>query len=189
VAAEGLFAFLGAVDDELARHAGKGETLVLYLIGRSALILGYGLQLMTKDVDVIEVTNSRLFTLAVEVFKKGGAGHAGHGFYLEAVSSGLPPLPIGFERRCVDVPGPWVVIQPKRPEAHDLVVTKLRRFHAGDREDVQMLCDTGEVELGTLRERFNLAYAFSDMDDPKVEAAVANLESVAAYLVGRRRVL
>ncbi len=186
---EGVFAFLEAVDDELAGHAGEGETLDLHLIGRSALILGYGLRLMTKDVDVVEVAGSPLFTLAVEVFRKGGAGHTGHGFYLEAVSSGLPPLPIGFERRCVDVPGPWLVIRPKRLEAHDLVVTKLKRFHAGDREDVQILCDTGELEIGRLRERFELAHAFSDRDDPKVEAAFANLGRVEDYLEGRRRVL
>lgn len=59
------------------------------------------------------------------------------------------------------------------------MVTKLKRFHAGDREDVQMLCDTGQVGIGTLRERFGLAHASSDMDDPKVEAVVANPESVA----------
>jgi hypothetical protein len=189
MAAEGVFGFLRAVDDELVRQADEGETLDLYLIGRSALILGYGLRLMTKDVDVVETTGSRLFTLAIEEFKKGRARHAGHGFYLEAVSSGLPPLPIGFEKQCVPVPGPWRVIRPMRPEANDLVVTKLKRFHAGDREDVQMLCDTGEVEIGTLRERFDLAHLFSDMDDPRVKAALANLDTVAEYLEGRRQAL
>jgi hypothetical protein len=189
MSAEGVLGFLKAVDDELARHADEGETLELYLIGRSALILGYGLRLMTKDVDLVETTGSRLFTLAVEEFKKGNDRHAGHGFYLEAVSSGLPPMPIGFEKRCVQVPGPWCVIRLKRPDAHDLVVTKLKQFHAGDREDVQMLCDTGEVEIGTLRERFDLAHVFSDMDDPRVKAALANLDTVAEYLEGRRQSL
>jgi Nucleotidyltransferase of unknown function (DUF6036) len=117
MAAEGMLGFLKAIDDELARHADEGETLELYLIGRSALILGYGLRLMTKDVDVVEMAGSRLFTLAVEEFKKGGAGHARYGFYLEAVSSGLPPMPIGFQKRCVQVPGPWRVIRPMRPGA------------------------------------------------------------------------
>lgn len=189
MAADDVLAFLGAIDVELSRHAAGGETLDLYLIGRSALILGYGLRLMTKDVDVVEVKASRLLTVAVEVFKRGGTGHTGHGFYLEAVSSGFPPVPAGFETRCVDVPGPWRVIRPKRPEANDLVITKLKRFHAGDRDDVQILCDTGEVEIGILRERFDLAHAFSDMDDPKVEAASANLEAVGDYLEGRRRSL
>jgi hypothetical protein len=127
MAAEEILAFLGAIDTELAQHAGEGETLDLYLIGRSALILGYGVRLMTKDVDVVEVEPSRLLTVAIEMFKKGGLGHTGHGLYLEAVSSGLPPIPIGSQERCVEVAGPWRVIRPKRPEPHDLVVTKLKR--------------------------------------------------------------
>jgi hypothetical protein len=189
VAVDELVAFLGAVDAELVRHAGAGETLDLHLLGRSALILGYGVRLMTRDVDVVDAAGSRLLGVAVRVFGKGGPGHRGHGFYLEAVSSGLPPLPIGFQGRCVAVPGPWRVIRPRRPEASDLVVTKLRRFHAGDREDVVILCDTGEVDEETLRERFDLAYAFSDRGDPGVERAVAHPEAVVDYLTGRRRAL
>ena len=77
------------------------------------------------------------------------------------------------------------MIRPRRPEAHDLVVSKLRRFHAGDREDVGIRCDAGEVRAEVLRERFDLAYAFSDRDDPKVEAAAARLEAVVDYLAGR----
>jgi hypothetical protein len=189
MAAEALLAFLGAVDAEVARHAVEGETLDLYLLGRSALILGYGVRLMTKDVDVVDDAGSRLLPIAVQEFTRGGARHAGLGLYLEAVSSGLPPLPIGYQGRCVDVPGPWRVIRPRRPEAHDLVVTKLRRFHAGDREDVRILCDAGVVDEGVLRERFDLAFAFSDQDDPQVVTAKANLGRVADYLAGRRRVL
>lgn len=71
MAADEVLVFLGAVDTELARHASEGETLDLHLIGRAALILGYGLRLMTKDVDVVEVEGSRLLGVAVAVFKKG----------------------------------------------------------------------------------------------------------------------
>jgi hypothetical protein len=65
----------------------------------------------------------------------------------------------------------------------------LGRFHAGDREDVVILSDTGEVDEVTLRERFDLAYAFSDWADPGVERAVSHLEAVVDYLAGRRRAL
>lgn len=81
------------------------------------------------------------------------------------------------------------MIRLKRAEAHDLVVRKLPRFHAGDREDVQILCDKGEVRIGTMRERFEQAHAFSDMHDPKVVRASANLEKVVTYLQGRVRVM
>ena len=187
MAADDIRKFLAAIDDELAGHAGDGETVDLYLLGRSALILGYGLGLSTKDVDVVDVDGSRLLGLAVDLFGKNGPRRALHGFYLETVSSGLPPLPIGYQKRCVAVPGPWKVIRPMRPEPHDLIVTKLRRFHPRDREDVQFLCDTGKIEADTLRERFNLAHAFSDRDDPHVVAAGANLDTVVSYLNGERR--
>ncbi len=182
-----IHAFLGAIDAELARHAEPGESLILHLLGRSALILGYGVRLMTKDVDVVDVHDSRLFGVAIDAFGRGTTGHVAHGFYLEAVSSGLPPLRHGYQARCVDVPGVWQILRPKRPEVHDLVVTKLRRFHQGDREDVQILCDTGDVEATVLRARFDLAHQFSDRDDPRVESASRHLDRVIEYLDGRRR--
>jgi hypothetical protein len=156
--------FLNAVDDELIRHAQEGERLDLHLLGRSALVLGYGVRLMTKDVDVVEVAGSRLLGIAARLFEKGGSGHRAWGFYLETVPSGLPPLPLGYQSRCIDVPGPWTVIRPKRPEAHDLVISKLRRFHQGDREDVQILCDTGELSPETLQERIDLVRFFVGRD-------------------------
>ena len=44
--------FFKAIDLELTELAREGETLELYVIGRSALILGYNLNLATKDVDI-----------------------------------------------------------------------------------------------------------------------------------------
>src|SRR5438128_10019669 len=39
--------FLHGIDEELAKHAGQGERLDVYLIGRSAMILRFGLTLAT----------------------------------------------------------------------------------------------------------------------------------------------
>lgn len=187
MAAEEILAFLEAIDAELTDHADAGVALDLHLIGRSALILGYGLRLATKDVDIVEVGPSPLLEAALAAFGRGGGSRAAGGFYLESVSSGFPPMPAGFDRRGVAVAGPWRVIRPRRAEAHDLVVSKLRRYHAGDREDVGILCDTGEILAATLVERFESAYAFSDRDDPRVEGAAASLAAVLEYLAGRRR--
>ena len=151
MAVEEILGFLGAIDAELAAHAAAGETLELHLIGRSALVLGFGFRLMTKDVDVVQVAASPLLDRAAETFARGSEPHRRLGFYLEVVSSGFPPMPAGFGARCVPIEGPWRVIRPDRPEAHDLVVTKLKRFHAGDREDIRILCDSGEVAEATLR--------------------------------------
>jgi hypothetical protein len=179
---EEQLAFLRTIDEELVQHARAGETLELHLLGRSALVLGYGLQLMTKDVDVVDQHGSRLLEIAMTQFGKEGQRRLGVGLYLEAVPAGLPPLPHHFRGRCLDISGSWKVIRPKRPEVHDLIVSKLRRFHQGDREDVTILCDTGDVLPETLRARFEEAHLFSDWDDPKVVSALKRLEAVVQYL-------
>ena len=189
MAADEIRRFLDVVDAGLVGLAGAGETLPLHLLGRSALVLGYGLRLMTKDVDVVHLADSRLLEAAVGLFGRTGRAVSPGGLYLETVSSGLPPLPIGYAGRLVEVAGDWEVIRPRHLEAHDLIVTKLRRFHAGDREDVRILCDSGEVDPATLRDRFELAHAFSDRDDPAVVGSAEHLAAVVQYLEGRRRSL
>jgi hypothetical protein len=173
----------------LVRHAKEGETVTLYLLGRSALILGYGLGLMTKDVDIVYDPDSPLQVLAEQTFGRDTPAAKSLGFFLESVSSGLPPLPSGYKARCVDVEGSWSVIQPKRLEANDLAVTKLKRFHAKDREDVRILCDRGLLDPATLRERLDLAHAFTEEGDVGRETAYANLDVVIEYLEGQRRTL
>jgi hypothetical protein len=153
---EEILMFLRAIDDELANVAAEGESLDLYLLGRSALVLGFGVRLMTKDVDVVYTHGSKLLDRAVEIFGAGTPAAAEHGFYLEAVSSGLPPLPIGYQKRCIAIPGPWRVLRPGRPEIHDLAATKLSRFHVRDREDIQILSDTGELTVDGLRSAVDL---------------------------------
>lgn len=108
---------------------------------------------------------------------------------LEAVSSGLPPLPIGYRARCIAIPGPWRVLRPSRPEIHDLAATKLSRFHARDREDLRLLCDTGELTADRLRKVVDLAFAFAadEDEDPKRRAAYTNLAMVVDYLEARRQ--
>lgn len=184
-----LWEFLPLIDEELIQHAGAGETVTFHLLGRSALVLGHGLNLMTKDIDIVEVHGSRLHEIALRLFGRGSDGARRSGFYLESVSSGLPPLPAGYQTRCIDIPGPWIVIRLRRPESNDLAVTKMKRFHARDREDLRILCDAGELDPGTLRERLDSAHLFTDEDDPGRIAAYANLENVIDYLEGRRRVL
>ncbi len=144
-----ILAFLEAIDAELVTHAGEGERLDFYLIGRSALILRYGLNIGTKDVDIVHFHGSQLELKAVELFGKGTRNAERFGFYLEPVPQGLPPIPGGYRPRSEEIPGRWRVLRPRQPEPHDLAVTKLKRFHAKDREDLQILCDAGT--MGTAR--------------------------------------
>lgn len=183
--------FLRAIDSEMAKHAKEGEKLALHLIGRSVLILRYGLDLGTKDVDFVHFHGDELEAKAVEIFGKGTPNADRLGFYLEPVPQGLPPIPGGYCPKSEDIPGDWQVIQPKLPRPHDLAVTKLSRFHAKDREDLRILCDLGQLDVESLRRTLDSAFAFAadEDEDPKRKKAFANLRTVIEYLEGTRREL
>ena len=78
------------------------------------------------------------------------------------------------------------MIRPKLPDPNDLAVTKLKRFHAKDRQDLQILCDSTGLDPDRLSKGLDSAFAWPDKDNPDRERAVAaNLERVVAYLEGR----
>jgi Nucleotidyltransferase of unknown function (DUF6036) len=184
-----ILQFLQAIDAELALHVAEGERLDLYLIGRSALILRYGLDLATRDVDIVHIHDSALEGKALDLFGKGTRHAERLGFFLESVPQGLPPIPGGYFHRAVDIAGTWRVLRPKQPEPHDLAVTKLKRFHAKDRQDLQILCDSDDLNAARLRKTLDSAFTWADKDDPDRERAVANLGRVIDYLEGRTSAL
>jgi hypothetical protein len=184
-----ILGFLEAIDAELLRHAGEGETVDLYLIGRSALIVRFDLNLATRDVDIVHFHGSELERIAVQLFGKGTTNAERLGFYLEPVPQGLPPIPGGYCHHSEDIAGSWRVLRPKHPEPHDLAVTKLKRFHAKDRQDLQILCDSGQLEADRLRQVLDSAFAWAEKDDPDRGIAARNLDRVIDYLEGKTRTL
>jgi hypothetical protein len=181
--------FLKAVDSELVQHAKEGERLDLYLIGRSSLIVRFGLNLATKDVDIVHFHGSELEDKAVELFGKGTVNAERLGFYLEPVPQGLPPIPGGYCSRSEDIPGDWQVLRPKQPQPDHLAVTKLSRFHAKDREDLQILCDSGSLNAENLSNSLTSAFMWDEAEDPKRKRAYANLQILINYLDGKRHQL
>jgi hypothetical protein len=181
--------FLMAIDDALTTHANEGETLEMYLLGRCALILCCELNLMTKDVDVVYLHGSQLQSKAEYLFGKGSLGADRWGFYQGTVSSGLPPIPNGYQSRSLDLPGSWRVLRPKQLEPHDLAVSKLSRFQMKDRQDIQLLCDSSLLMAERLVAAFESAHAFSEKDDPRQELAASNLRRVLDYLEGKTAAL
>ena len=111
--------------------------------------------------------------------------------YLEPVPPGLPPVPGGIRRRSMELPGDWKVLRPLVTEPHDLAVTKLKRFHAGDREDLRILCDSGDLSRQGLERALDLAYPFGmdEDEDPGCKKVNQSLRKVIAYLEGRTRTL
>jgi|GEM_PF-4668217 len=68
---EEVLSSLRAIDDELERYVVEGETLDLHLLERAALVVGFGVRLLTKDVDVVYDQGSPLLDRAVEIFGRG----------------------------------------------------------------------------------------------------------------------
>jgi len=180
--------FLKAIDAELVNHAREGETLYLYLIGRSAIVVRYGLNLATKDIDIVHFHGCALERKALELFGKGTPHARRLGFYLEPVPQGLPPIPGSYCSRSDEIAGSWRVLRPKQPKPHDLAVTKLSRFHTKDREDLRILCDSGQVNAEELRKALDSAFAFAadEDEDPQRKRAYTSLEIVIEYLEGKR---
>lgn len=156
----------------------------LRLIGSAALMLRTDYQRGTKDSDVLETANlteeikTRLLTIAGErspLFER-------HRLYLQVVAPGLPFLPqapawhtlaalnaslVHFEIEVLDV--------------IDVVVSKFKRAHAVDMDDVAAMVDAGIVPHARLIERFRSAVdVFScdarSSDLPKYVAALHRAE-------------
>jgi hypothetical protein len=81
------------------------------------------------------------------------------------------------------------VLRPRITAPNDLVVTKLKRFHSGDREDIRLLCDAGEVTREGILGSLDLAYPFGmdEEEDPSHKRVNENLRKVLEYLDGRSR--
>ncbi|MBI3407458.1 MAG: hypothetical protein HY040_03770 [Planctomycetes bacterium] len=101
-----LIGFLEAIDLKMSKHASVGEHFDLYLLGRSALILRFGLSLATKDVDLVtRGETSQLHAKAFELFGKGTPNAQKWEFYLEGVPEGLPPMPGRYRQLSQALPG------------------------------------------------------------------------------------
>ena len=176
--------FLNDLDAALTPVAGD-DRLALYHIGRSALVRQYGFAAATEDIDVIDPRGDpRLMKEAERLFGKGTPKALEHGLYLEGVPEGLPPVSGGCYTRATEADETWKVIALFHLEAHDLAVTKLKRFARKDQEDIRGMCDLGLLDPDTLGTRVDAAWWLSHEKDgdPGREAAFASLRVVQKYL-------
>lgn len=158
----------------------------LHLIGSVALMLQHRcFHRATKDVDVLELfeldgsTRSRLETLA----GRGTTIAKRRGLYIDVVGHGIPFLPhapiwlptrsklISFDLRTLDVT--------------DVFVSKLKRFNASDRLDLQAIVTNGFADHARILERFRSAVArfAHDARAPLLPGIVANLNQVERDLM------
>lgn len=189
-----ILSFLDRLDQVLRPFAKAGEHFDMYHLGRSALVMHYGFPLSTTDIDIVWMRSSGLEQNAIDLVGKGTALAGVLGLYLDPLPPALPPLPVGFDKRCVLVPGSWKILRVWKLEVHDLAVSKLNCFRPKDREDLQALCDRGLLNAAKLSEALDAAFpwrspksedADDDPDTPGWGTARANLQRVEDYLAGK----
>lgn len=170
-------------------QADHGPKVRLSIIGCGALMLQARYQRGTKDGDVFETTDlteaikQRLLAIAgpeSELFRR-------HRIYIDIVANGLPFLPH------VPIWHPAFDLNPKLDHLElvvldvvDVVVSKLKRFHANDQSDVEEMVDLGLVPHERLLDRFRAAVdEFSgDARASELPKYIANLHRVERDMLG-----
>lgn len=140
--------------------AQPGARIRLRIIGSSALMLRTNYERGTKDSDVLE-TNDLTDDVKKRMLDLAGPNsdlHTRHRLYIDFVANGIPFLPhaplyhknteINAKLRCFELEVLDVV---------DVVVAKLKRFHANDRSDIEAMVERDLVHHGALLARFRSA--------------------------------
>ncbi len=138
----------------------ESQRQVLAIIGSGALMLQSDYERGTKDGDVLQTAGlsdavkAQLLVMA----GKGTSLHHRHRLYVDIVPGGLPFLP----RRPIwhsltDVTAQLQHFEVQALDVVDVVVSKLKRFHADDKADVSAMIERGLVSHARLVERFKAA--------------------------------
>jgi hypothetical protein len=150
--------FLRELDDAWKPLGSSRQALPL--IGSGALMLLTDYERGTKDGDVFQTSDitdsvkSRLLALG----GKGSSLHARHRLYVDVVSSGLPFLPHApVWHPLSDVNATLTHFDVLVLDVVDVVVSKLKRFHANDRADINAMIERGLVAHARLVQRFESA--------------------------------
>jgi hypothetical protein len=121
----------------------------------------------TKDGDVLE-TAGLTDLVRTELLAVAGVGselHRRRRFYLQFVAAGLPFLPqVPCWRPIPELSQRLTRFDVVALDVVDVVVSKLKRFHANDRSDISAMVERGLVPHARLVERFVSAADAYTMD-------------------------
>jgi hypothetical protein len=132
----------------------------LRVLGSVALMLQTNYTRGTNDGDILETASvtGNTKNLLLAMAGRGTPLHTRHGIYLDIVASGVPFLPAG--PRWLAQPALNASLRNFEVEVLDIVdivVSKLKRFHANDLSDVSAMIDRDLVPYDRLVSRFRSA--------------------------------
>lgn len=139
----------------------------LSIIGSAALMLQTTYERGTKDSDILEAASLKVET-KVRLLHLAGHGtdlHRRHRVYLEFVAPGIPFLPQNPLFHLVDDLNEELHhFEIEVLDVADVVVSKLKRFHANDVSDIEAMVDLEKVDHARMIERFRAAVETYAMD-------------------------
>ena len=134
----------------------RDSTPTLDVFGAGALVLQRPLYRSTKDADVLrtasidEADEGHLLGLA----GPGTTLARRHGVYVEVVANGIPLLPLVPEWIPLDFEDERTTPRVRVLGAVDVAISKLNRFNANDRSDIDYLIRAGSVSHVAFLRRF-----------------------------------
>lgn len=179
---DSLLGYLAVLDRRLID---TGKSTRLYLSGGAAVVLAYGSTERTKDVDAfVAERNEVLDELQVWAGKNTVIAKR-EGYFFEVVPPIYPLAPGMFDRALPIEHLTLQAITLFAIELHDIIITKLGRYHAKDRSDIELLTRIPGFRHERLTELYALAR--DDMTSywpDKLEKTDRNFNLVRTVILG-----
>src|SRR6266536_1364320 len=139
--------FFGEIDASLE------EEVALHCLGGFVMIILYGLDRPTADVDIVPVGSNTTTESMIGLAGQGSTLHKKYKVYLQVV--GVAQVPVNYEERLTEMfPGTFNYLRLFVLDPDDLTLTKLERNTQRDRDDVKHLARTLPLDLNVLQERY-----------------------------------
>jgi hypothetical protein len=179
---DSLLGYLAVLDRRLID---TGKSTRLYLSGGAAVVLAYGSTERTKDVDAFVAERNEVLDELQAWAGKNTVIAKREGYFFEVVPP-IYPLAPGMFDRALPIEGLTLqAITPFAIELHDIIITKLGRYHAKDRSDIELLTRIPGFRHERLTELYALAR--DDMTScwpDKLEKTDRNFNLVRTVILG-----
>lgn len=129
------------------------EPIHLDCIGGFAVVMGYGLRRSTNDLDYRTLRPFSHIRYLQEIAGPQSALARKYGLHLQYTA--VDSIPENYEDRLTELlAGQFTNLRLFIPDPYDLILSKLCRNIERDREDVEFLASTMQLDVDVLRERY-----------------------------------
>ncbi len=166
-----------------------GPRITVHIIGSTALMLQTPFSRQTKDSDILEATGLD-DDARRQLLKLGGPDTTlatKWSLHVQVVMRAIPFLPRPACWQPIEIAGLGDALSVAALSVTDVVVSKLKRFDARDRNDIDAMIRGGHVVHGLLVQRFSSAFDqfLGDARADDLPRYIENLNQVERDMFGR----